>query len=576
MSIKNKSHLLKKITRLAYFSGIIFIISGMLLSLVSKPVFAKGNQSGASLAFTSGCDGDCEHITATVCNTGTEDMEEAVQWELYMSTSGANQRTGVDGFGGSIQLDGLACTTLSVTPPAVSGQYWFKAYQPEGHPGKGELFSGGCSIEACSVQNEDPIVPTHQPTIQPTGEATVEPTIQPTSEPTSEPTLDPTSKPPDPNNIAPSVKFTAADTGICQYEPGEISATIVVTLPEGMTARLQAEYHIVHPDKTDHHYIDAGIVSNGDTFTYQGYWPGINPEDVIVEIHFGAALLDAVTGNPLEATGSLDYFWYPYICPAPTATPTPTPAIMQPLEISNQCTNTGVEWTLVNSNPYPVSLDWSMNNGILSGSTIVPASSSIQVNTSASDPQVVYFYWLGPEDMYGYSTEIYSGDSCIIDPAVTPTPTDEPGDPSPTPNPTDDPGDPTTTPAPTDDPGDPSPTSTPTDDAGDPAPTSTPADPADTTDPSASPTPTPEPGGNVSLPVTYIKMSSQVQVDLAPLNPPMAVASAENARVLIPVTGADVKSPLAGGINNLLIHLGLVFIGVALMTQAITKKFVGL
>jgi hypothetical protein len=71
-------------------------------------------------------------------------------------------------------------------------------------------------------------------------------------------------------------------------------------------------------------------------------------------------------------------------------------------------------------------------------------------------------------------------------------------------------------------------------------------------------------------------MSSQVQVDLAPLNPPMAVASAENARVLIPVTGADVKSPLAGGINNLLIHLGLVFIGVALMTQAITKKFVGL
>jgi hypothetical protein len=153
-----------------------------------------------------------------------------------------------------------------------------------------------------------------RPFNQPTGEATLEPTTQPTSEPTP----DPTSEPPDPNIIAPSVKFTAADTGICQYEPGEISATIVVTLPEGMTARLQAEYHIVHPDRTDHHYIDAGIVSNGDTFTYQGYWPGINPEDEIVEIHFGAALLDAVTGNPLEVTGSLDYFWYPYICPAPT------------------------------------------------------------------------------------------------------------------------------------------------------------------------------------------------------------------------------------------------------------------
>jgi hypothetical protein len=88
MSIKNKSHILKQITRLAYFSGIIFIISGMLLSLVSKPVFAKGNQSGASLAFTSGCDGDCENITATVCNTGTEDMEEAVRWELYVQPQG--------------------------------------------------------------------------------------------------------------------------------------------------------------------------------------------------------------------------------------------------------------------------------------------------------------------------------------------------------------------------------------------------------------------------------------------------------------------------------------------------------
>jgi hypothetical protein len=76
-----------------------------------------------------------------------------------------------------------------------------------------------------------------------------------------------------------------------------------------------------------------------------------------------------------------------------------------------------------------------MNDGSLSGKMIVPASSSIQINTSAAAPQVMYFYWVGPEYMYGYSTEIYSGDSCIIDPAVTPTPTDDPGDPSPTPTP---------------------------------------------------------------------------------------------------------------------------------------------
>jgi hypothetical protein len=166
------------------------------------------------------------------------------------------------------------------------------------------------------------------------------------------------------------------DTGICQYEAGEIEATIVVTLPEGMTARLQAEFHVVKPEKTPHHYIDAGIVKNGDTFTYKGTWPGIYPGDEVVEIHFGAALLDVETGNPLGAFGSLDYFWYPYIC----LPPTPTPVVMQALQFIHGCNDQGnVEWTVSNPNPFDVTLNWSVIDGDKSGAEVVLALAAVQV-----------------------------------------------------------------------------------------------------------------------------------------------------------------------------------------------------
>jgi hypothetical protein len=70
-----------------------------------------------------------------------------------------------------------------------------------------------------------------------------------------------------------------------------------------------------------------GPVKNGDKVTVQIFWPGVRSTDEIVEIHLGAILLDPLTLNPIMDQGaSLDYFWYPWVCPAPTPAPTSTPA----------------------------------------------------------------------------------------------------------------------------------------------------------------------------------------------------------------------------------------------------------
>jgi hypothetical protein len=131
------------------------------------------------------------------------------------------------------------------------------------------------------------------------------------------------------------VRFDLPDQPLCQFEPGLVTATGSYHLPEGQTARLQLHYYIVHPGPEPTEYIDAGLVSGDGTFSITRPWPGIPvpyPDDYLVEIHFGANLLDPVTGNPiLESGAGFDYFWYPYVCtptppaaPSDTATPTTT------------------------------------------------------------------------------------------------------------------------------------------------------------------------------------------------------------------------------------------------------------
>jgi hypothetical protein len=130
----------------------------------------------------------------------------------------------------------------------------------------------------------------------------------------------------------PGLRFDQEDTGICRIDSGWIEATVFVTLPEGVIARLQVAHHVVRPHKTDITYIDAGVVRNGDSYTFNAYWPGIQRGDKFVEIHWGAGLLDIQKGHLIETAG-LDYFWYPYICKPfdevePTKIPQVTPTIL--------------------------------------------------------------------------------------------------------------------------------------------------------------------------------------------------------------------------------------------------------
>jgi hypothetical protein len=119
------------------------------------------------------------------------------------------------------------------------------------------------------------------------------------------------------------------DTPICEPDPATLEATVQVVLPEGVTARLQVNWYVVEPQdlRTDIEYIEAGLVSDGDSYTWQAQWPGIRTTDTIVEVLFGAALIDPDTDQIL-ATATLDIYWYPWVCPVagePTVTGTVTP-----------------------------------------------------------------------------------------------------------------------------------------------------------------------------------------------------------------------------------------------------------
>lgn len=121
--------------------------------------------------------------------------------------------------------------------------------------------------------------------------------------------------------VTPDVIFDSEDTALCKLDEGTITVTGKVALAEGKTATLQLSYYVIWPEdkRTEITYVNKGIVSNGDTFSIVTPWPGVRPGELKVETHIGAMLLDPITGNPIMANGSsLDYYWYPWVCPAPT------------------------------------------------------------------------------------------------------------------------------------------------------------------------------------------------------------------------------------------------------------------
>ena len=148
--------------------------------------------SRSSLEFTAGCDGDCEEVWATVCNTGDGDMDGPVPWQLYYAPSGNPKDGSVIASDSLGPLDSGDCETLTFDPGGVSGNYMFRAEQEEGHPGQGELWSDACEL-VCQVPDTDTPTPTETeiPTDTPTPTKTLTPTNTPTGTitPSNTPTI---------------------------------------------------------------------------------------------------------------------------------------------------------------------------------------------------------------------------------------------------------------------------------------------------------------------------------------------------------------------------------------------------
>jgi YqxM protein len=100
----------------------------------------------SSLYFSDGCSGDCDSISATVCNGADSGrMLCPSSWELYYAARGNPKRGEVVASGTIPALLPGQCHVMSADPDS-SGNYMFRALQAEGHPGTGELWSNSCSV----------------------------------------------------------------------------------------------------------------------------------------------------------------------------------------------------------------------------------------------------------------------------------------------------------------------------------------------------------------------------------------------------------------------------------------------
>jgi hypothetical protein len=311
----------------------------------------------------------------------------------------------------------------------------------------------------------------------------------------------------------PQIWFTETDKGICQVEPGWISATLVVQLPPNTTAVLQAQWYIVHPEskRTEAVYIHQDVV-DGDEFTFEAYWPGIDAGDTIVEIHWGGNLLNKESGNPLGVrAASLDYFWYPYICDPPSD---PTVTLTVPVLTVTQ--------------------------------TSTPTETSTPTNTVTSTPTETA---TPTETVTATPTETVTATPTET---LTATPT-ETSTPTQTATPTNTPTGPTRTP-----------TITPT------GPTATlrintltPTQPVVQNTPNPTPT---DPGGTGGEDPGTATSVPTLGVPVTGGTPP----------VLIPVSGADLLAPAGfsmAGLQTLFMNLGLLFLGMAFVLHSVANKF---
>lgn len=124
-------------------------VGELIFSVEEVPTVTSWDKS--SLKFL-GQTGNCDVIQATLQNgNDSQDMQGGVRYEIYWIAKG-NPKNGQMIHQGTVQpLKNGETVVLQYNPKdnpnGASGNYMFKAYQREGHPGKGELWSEQVSIE---------------------------------------------------------------------------------------------------------------------------------------------------------------------------------------------------------------------------------------------------------------------------------------------------------------------------------------------------------------------------------------------------------------------------------------------
>ena len=314
--------------------------------------------SKSSLSFDGGCDGDCEEVSAQVCNVGDGDMSGSVEYNVYYAVSG-NPKDGTVVDTGSVgPLASGECDDLTYTP-TEDGNYMFQAFQEAGHPGNEnhDLWSEQCSIDQCSV---------------PEGEGDFYWSLN--SDPDS-----------------PSCEFTAV----------QMCTTFVVeaqNIPDGYTVVLQTTFNQVWPDNGDDKvYANYTLGEGLHEVEVCGLWPGIGDGDHTVEIHFGGKLFlvdgngqsQDLSGGNFDAEG-VDIWYQPWMkeqCSIPEE---------PELEITETCpdyVNMLNNFTVSNTGTVDADFTWESTNGESGTGSVATGSTTSISTTRGLTPDTVTIYF---------------------------------------------------------------------------------------------------------------------------------------------------------------------------------------
>jgi len=107
---------------------------------------------------------------------------------------------------------------------------------------------------------------------------------------------------------------------LCEYEPQTITVNGSIELtPNPSRAKLVTTWQIIYPNGTevDNTLHSTAVWIDGSTsFTIEGMWPGISPDDTEVRVRFTASIFDC-DDNQLSYAITKDIYWTPEVCPPP-------------------------------------------------------------------------------------------------------------------------------------------------------------------------------------------------------------------------------------------------------------------